>query len=285
MTTSKNSPSKSAALPGWLANVAGVGVAGAVVVGGLFLGAPDVAANGPSNPLRLSAPRSTGHSQGEVPVGETLELWGQPSRLNMFWTSDTTDQIVRTYVDAWKAAGFEPRINKIDLVTHVAIVEASTGLMRSVTILEAGDQRTVLPGLTDIRVAPDLTTARAPVPIPSDASGYLAHVADDTNSVSYSASYAAPQLPSGIADYYRAEMTKLGYTERTNPDVRRIKNGVAVEFERGPEFVQIIANANDPTKLDQLQRQANLPAESLTGKASFVSLTHIRQIVQPGAKP
>jgi hypothetical protein len=268
----------------WQANLLGAGVATGVVAAGLFLGAPDVAASGPSNPTRLATPAATAHGSGEVPIGDMLEMWGQPSQLNMFWTNDSADEVARTYSDAWKAAGFEPRTQRIDRVVNVSFVETTTGLMRTVTIMEAGDQRVVLPGLTDIRVAPDTTPDRSPVPVPEGASGFVAHTADDSGSVAYNASYAAPIASDTIIAFYRAEMTRLGYTERANPEVRKVPAGAAIEFERGPEFVQIIASGNDAAKLEKVREERKLTPEQLSGKASFVTLLHVRKITQAGAK-
>jgi len=272
----------------WQANIVGAGVAGLVVGGGLFVGAPDVEAAGPSNPVRLVAPPVSGHGVMEVPVGEALEMWGQPSRLNVFWTLDSVDEVARTYVDAWKTAGFDPRQKKVDQVTNVSAIDKSTGLMRGVTIIDSGDERIVLPGLTDIRVAPDTTPANAPVPVPSNATRYLANVADDTTTVSYSASYLVPMSAERTLDFYRLEMGKLGYTPKKNADVSHIRSGSAAEFERGAEWVQVIADEPDAKKIEEARKSGLLEKDDVLGKAAHVFVTHVRQIMEEpakGAKP
>jgi hypothetical protein len=269
----------------WQANLIGVAVAALVVAGGLFAGAPEVRASGPSNPMHLSAPPGLAHGTAEVPIGDALELWGQPTRLDLFWTRDPVAEVTRTYVDAWKAAGFDPQVRKLDKVTSVSAVDNSTGLMRTVTVMDSGDERLVIPGLTDIRVFPDVSSAHAPVPIPEDADSFLANSADDTTSVSYSATFLMPTPADDVILFYMTEMKKRGYAEEAKPQLHHIHNGTTVEFSRGPEWVRVVASGLDAAKLDSAVKSGELPREAAGRSSCFVTVTHVRRIDQPEPKP
>jgi hypothetical protein len=271
----------------WQANILGIAVAGGVVAGGLLVNAPEAEANGPSNPMRLVPPPVAGHGTGEIPLGEAMELWGQPSRLNLFFTNDSTDEVIRTYADAWRAAGFDPKINRQDRVSNVSMVEKSSGLMRTVSVIDDQNQRMVIPGLTDVRIAPELTPRHAPVPVPDNVHEYLAHTDDDGSSVSYSGSYLVPLHPSEVAEFYRTEMKKLGYKPNENATVKHVKSGEMVEFIRGPEFVQIVATRPDGGRLEGLRRAGKIGKDFDPEGTALVVLTHTRLIsdeTQPGSK-
>jgi hypothetical protein len=272
----------------WQANILGAVVAAGVVVGGLLVNAPEAEANGPTNPMRLVPPAVAGHGTGEIPLGEGMELWGQPSRLNLFWTSDSADEVIRTYSDAWKAAGFEPKTTKQDRVSSVSMVEKASGLMRTITVIDTQDQRMVIPGLTDVRIAPELTPRHAPVPVPETARSYMAHVDDDGSSVSYSGSYLIPIRPAEVAEFYRVEMKKLGYRQNDDAAVKHIKAGEIVEFSRGPEFVQVVATRPDAGRLEEVMRAGKLDKKLDPDGTALVVITHTRGLedgAQAGSKP
>lgn len=253
----------------WQANLVGVGVAGLVVGAGLVLGAPEAIANGPAQPRTLNAPPSTGDGTGEVPVGDSLVLWGRPSKLGLFWTTDKVDSIARTYADAWSKAGMDVKVRRVDLVTSVSAIEEQTGLMRSVTIIDRKDERIVMPGLMDIRVAPDVTPAKAPVPVPENASAYMSHVADDASSVSYSGSYIVPIASDQVVAFYEQELGREGYVAREKK--KTLKTGASIEFERDSEWISIVATDDVPAK--------GAPAD--VEVVSTVIVTHVRRLAPP----
>ncbi len=269
---------------GWQANLIGVGVAGAVVAAGMLAGSDDARANGPSHPMRLAAPPASSHGTRDVPLGDALQLWGEPARVDLFWTTDSVNEVARTYVDAWKAAGFDAQVHTIDAVTSVAALDTHTGLMRSVTILSSGDERVVLPGLTDMRVLPDTSPAGAPVPIPETAHAYIASSADDTTSISYNGTYMVPLKPERTIAFYRVEMGQRGYAEVSKPDLRRVHNGLTVEFTRGQEWVRVVASGPDKAKVQAAQRAGEIP-EDANGESSFVTVTHVRRLDRPEGSP
>ena len=251
----------------WSANLFAAGVAGAVLAGGLVVGAPDAEANAPAQPASLAPPPMVDNGRGEIPLGETMEIWGRPAKLNLFWTSDTATQVADTYADAWKAAGLKAEIKTLDRVTGVSAVDPATHLMRLVTIMDSGEDRLVMPGIMDAHFGPDLTPARAPVPIPENLGNYVAHVADDTTAVTYTGTYTVPMSPRSVMGFYQREMGGLGYT--VHGEETKLKDtGLQTAFERGPEHIQITATF---THGDQAK-----PVDER--KSSLVMITHTRQL-------
>lgn len=241
----------------WKARLVGAAAAGGVLAAGLLLGQPEADAN-VSGARRSLGPPPALAGQAEVPLGEGLNIWGNPAQLSLFWTGDSPEQVIRTYFEAWKDAGFDPQINELDQVSNVWFVDPSTGLMRSVTVLRQGEDTLVLPGVSDARFMPDPTARNAPVPVPENATAYLAHAADDTHSLSYSASFVVPISPARSLEFYKVELGKLGYD--FSESLSKTSKAMHGEFRRGPELVTVAASQSQPD--DE--------------KTSFVYVSHVR---------
>lgn len=255
----------------WMANVAAVAGAGGVLALGLTVGAPEVEANAPANRATLAAPAPLPtDSSMEVSLGDGLTLWGQPSRLSLFWTGDASIDVVRLYSDAWEAAGLEPMVRRLDRVSSVSAVEPATGLMRSVTVLDAGDERLVLPSLTDVRHLPDLSARNAPVPIPENARAYSAQFSDDVNAAGYHATYLVPLTPSRAVEFYRVNMEERGYRQIQSTMKGTPGGAQTAEFERGSEWINVVATPTDPKK-----------GAKSDDETAFVAVTHVRALDAP----
>lgn len=258
----------------WQANLAGVGIAGLVLGAGLVVTAPDAVANGPTSPRTLGAPQSLDNAQGEIPVGDSIQLAGRPSKLKLFWTSDAPEKVVRSYGEAWDKAGMIVHYERLDRVTSVSAVEASTGLMRVVTVIDEGDQRMVLPNITDIRVPPNTSPEGAPLPLPEGTTAYMSHIADDATSVNYHATYRVPATSKQMMAFYETELGKSGYA--VSEAKKNLKGGASLEFTRGVEWISVVAS-DEP----QMEGVGGEPVDS-----SVVILSHVRSIAGPaGATP
>lgn len=245
----------------WQANVLGAVAAAGVLAAGLVFGAPAAQANGPASPVRLGVADRPNGGDGEISMGAGLEVWGQPSQLSLFWSPDETNDIMRTYRSAWDTAGLLTNERRMGNMTVVSALEESTGLMRTVTVMEGqGEDRLVLPGITDVRSLPDPTPRGAPVPIPDNAKAYLAHVADDVISLTYSATFLVPMAPDRIVRFYEVELGKLDY-ESGDP-LRASGQANGGEWTRGRELVAVTATVFDKEN----------PG------TSFVVVTHTRAI-------
>lgn len=247
---------------GMIANIAGV-LGGAAVLGlGLWIGAPEAEAAGSGSQVRLGPPVRAADEAVAIPLGESMELFGQPSQLSLFWTVDSPEEVARLYTDTWKAAGFEPHLTRLDRATHVSAIDPETGLMRAVTILAQAEETLVLPAITDVRVMPDLTSQRAPVPVPENARAYMGHSADDTSQLTFTGSYLVPLRPEQVLRFYERELAGEGY-ERREGFGKGAKGAKGVEYVRGPEQITIVASITD---------------EKAEDAGSFVVLTHSRQL-------
>ncbi len=245
----------------WQANILGLGAALAALSAGLWAGAPEASATGPAQRATVAAPQAE-EQDDEVAIGDSMQLWGQPTRLSMFHTDDTTDEVVQAYLDAWKRDDAEPIVKRLDRLASVAVVDPESGLMRSVMVQDMGETRLVIPSLTDVRAFPDLSERGSPVPVPENALHYTGQVADDATSLSYHGSYTTTMSSATAIEFYRRELTAAGYAERRS-DFKSAKAD-AVDFVRGPETVQVLATT----------------MEEGGKRATFVVVQHTREIQQ-----
>lgn len=243
----------------WKSTLIGLGAGTLVLVAGLALGQPRASAHASGASPRLGPPPSLS-GEGEIPLGEGLSIFGNPAQMSLFWTPDSPEQVIRSYYEAWSDAGFEPHINEVDQVSNVWFVEPATGLMRSVTVMNRGDETMVMPQISDARQMPDLTARNAPVPVPENATSYMAHGADDTTSLSYSASFMVALSPSRAIDFYKLEMGKLDY--EFVESLSKTAKASHAEFRRDSELVTVAASVADPGN----------------DGVSFVFVTHVREV-------
>jgi hypothetical protein len=250
----------------WCANILGLAAALAALALGLWAGAPEASAAGPSRRATVTAPAGSEAQDEEVAIGDSMQLWGQPTRLSMFHTDDSTDEVLQTYIDAWKSAESEPIVKHMGRLASVSVVDPESGLMRSAMVQDLGDVRLVIPSLTDVRAFPDLSERSAPVPVPENALHYTGQVADDATSLSYHGSFTTTMSSATAIEFYRRELVAAGYAERRS-DFKSSKADAA-EFVRGPETVQVLA-----TTLEEASK-----------RATFVVVQHTREL-QQGEQP
>jgi hypothetical protein len=228
----------------WMANLAGVLSAGTALIAGVVLGAPEAEANAPSQPLQLSTVTAPG--QDEVALGDSMVLHGQPARLSMFWTTDSMETVVSTYMNAWQGGPHPPVIQNRGKMVSVAAMESSGDLLRSVMVQDLGDVRMVVPSLTDVRQLPDLSGDDSPLPLPENARGYLSQVADDSTTLSHHASYYAKMSAETAVEFYKVELGKLGYQTANSGGLGNNTKVRSATFSRGPELVNVVATPPEP---------------------------------------
>lgn len=247
-----------------LKDIASVGAAGAVFVLGLAAGAPEAGAD-KAGGRQLGAPTRVVDGSDEVALGEGLQVFGQPARMTVFWTSDTSQQVADHYVATWEAAELKPMVRVVDRVTSVSAVDPRSGLMRSVTIMDSGDERLVVPSTTDVRTVPDTSPRGAPVPVPENAQAYIGNVSDDAVSVTFHATFVVPLTPEQVLRFYRRELEGAGYAVEKDSE-RAAEGARSIDFSRGPEAITVVASPTEDDKRND-------------GKvASFTVVTHTRAI-------
>jgi hypothetical protein len=185
-------------------------LAGAVTT--LLLGATAGGAFAGSDPPAQS---SRGRVAGEVPIGDALEVSGQPMRLSIFHTADRPSRVVAFYAEAFRARGLLPVLSGLDALAHVAVFDPGDGLQRFISAVAQPDGQTlVVTGTADPRHPPLLLgDGRTSLPIPSEHRSYFGFRSDDGPAHAESAQFLSA-LPVGeVARFYRQALARDGYVE------------------------------------------------------------------------
>jgi len=251
---------------------AALAVPAAVLALGFLLGTPKADADSvPAPGAARNLPERAVAASDEIVLGDDMQIWGRPAQMSVFWTADSPEEVLRTYIDAWTSAGFVPRTQVVDRVASASFVDPATGILRAVTALRQDDQTLVIPSSMDVRVMPDVSARSAPVPVPVTAKAFMAHSTDEAGVAAWTGSYLVPLAPERAVAFYRVEMAKLGYRENTDEALSRAKGVAGAEFERGPENITVVATPTEDKRDD--------------GKiASFVMVTHTRRIPAEDAR-
>ena len=171
--------------------------------GGAFAGGADLA----SPPERPA---------GEIPVGDELEVSGQPMRLSLFSTADPPARVAAFYADAFRARGLLPILSTDGAPAHVSVFDPADGLQRFVSALPQPDGRTlVLTGAVDPR-----RPARFPpgadavsIPLPPGHRGLLAFRSLDGHARGESAHFLSAMPAGEVIRFYRQSLASDGYAE------------------------------------------------------------------------
>jgi hypothetical protein len=174
--------------------------------GGAFAGNADAAA-------MASGGRAT---PGEIPVGDALEVSGQPMRLSIFYTSDRPSRVVMFYADAFRARGLLPVLSGADAPAHVSVFDPADGLQRFVSALAQPDGQTlVLTGTVDPRRPAQLlrSASGASVPIPPEHRAFLGFRSRDGEARAESAQFSSALEVGEVGRFYRQALGRDGYVE------------------------------------------------------------------------
>ena len=155
---------------------------------------------------------------GEIPVGDALEVNGQPMQLSIFYTSDPPEKVVQFYADAFEARGVMPILSGTPQLSHVAGFDRRDGLERFISALpEPRGQTLVLVGVTNPRRPPRLNRGPddAGFPIPPENRGYLGYRSSDAGAEAESGQYVSSLPPSEVLAFYRSTLPARGWVERT----------------------------------------------------------------------
>jgi hypothetical protein len=154
---------------------------------------------------------------GEIPVGDDLEVSGQPMRLSLFYTADPPATVIAFYADAFRARGLLPVRSAADAPAHVSVFDPADGLQRFVSALPQPDGRTlVLTGAVDPSRPAQLlpSAATVTVPLPPGHRALLAFRSRDRAARAESAQFLSPMSTGEVARFYRQALASDGYVER-----------------------------------------------------------------------
>jgi hypothetical protein len=191
--------------------------------GALFLGAW---AGGALQPARAEAgrpPRATeelrygGTEVGEIAVGDSLEVNGQPMQLSVFYTPDAPRTVAMFYAQAFQARGVTPIVSGDPQLAHVSGFDPKDGLQRFISALPQPDGQTlVMVGVTNPRRPPRFTRGaqEAGFPVPQENRAYLGYRSNDSGAQAESGQFVSSLTPAAVLDFYRRELPARGWAER-----------------------------------------------------------------------
>lgn len=236
-------------IPAALRVTCAVCAAAAVLLAGSWSGGALRGANAtPGRPARATdalsyGPRGEG---GEIPVGDSLEVNGQPMQLSLFYTPDPPRQVVQFYAEAFRAREVMPLIAAEPELAHVSGFDPRDGLQRFISALPQPDGQTlVMVGVTDPRHPPRFAkaAAEAGLPVPREHRAYLGYRSGDQGAQAETGQYLS-SLPAGeVLAFYRRELPARGFEER----VQDGSPGLAVFAKRG-SVLSVAAQSLDEEK-------------------------------------
>jgi hypothetical protein len=213
----------------------------------LFAGAWAGGAHGGARAASAPAPRvqaAPSYAQregGEIPVGDSLEVSGQPMQLSIFYTADAPKDVALFYARAFEARGVLPVLSSESGFAHVSGFDREDGLQHFITAVpQPSGQTLVMLGVTNPRRPPRLSRGAqdAGFPVPEESRAYLGYRSSDASGEAESAQFVSSQSPSEVLAFYRRELVSRGWAERA--DVGSAALGV---FARGAEVLSVAVQA------------------------------------------
>jgi hypothetical protein len=188
----------------------------AVAASTLLLGAS--AGGAFTRSVRVATPSGVHpRAAGAIPVGDALEVSGQPMQLSIFYSADPPSRVVRFYADAFLARGLIPVLSRPGGPAHVSAFDPGDGLQRFVSaISQPGGQTLVMTGTVDPRrPAQLLSVAGVSLPLPPERSSLLGFRSQDGEALAQSARFLSALSVGELAAFYRQALAGDGYLERT----------------------------------------------------------------------
>ena len=196
---------------------AACGAAAVVGLGAWAGGALHPARAQSGRPGRATFELAYRHDRGEIPVGDSLEVNGQPMQLSVFYTPDRPRRVAAFYADAFHARGVMPVAALEDDLAHVSGFDPRDGLQRFISALRQPDGQTlVIVGVSDPRRPPRLTARPADggIPVPVEHRGYLSFRSTDQGASADTGQYVSSLPVADVLAFYRRELAAGGFSER-----------------------------------------------------------------------
>ena len=195
-----------------------------VAAAALFAGAWAGGARGGARAASAPSPRAEvgpAYAQrqgGEIPVGDSLEVSGQPMQLSIFYTADAPAQVVLFYARAFQARGVMPVLSNEAGLSHVPGFDRKDGLQHFITAIpQPSGQTLVMLGVTNPRRPPRLAHGAqdAGFPVPDESRAYLGYRSSDASGNAESAQFVSSLSPAAVLAFYRHQLIPRGWPERT----------------------------------------------------------------------
>ncbi|HEY6909847.1 MAG TPA: hypothetical protein VI356_10785 [Myxococcales bacterium] len=222
--------------------VVSLSVACAALLAGAWAGGAGNARAEPGAPPRAEAgPEYARRDGGEIPVGDSLEVSGQPMQLSIFYTGDAPKDVVLFYARAFEARGVLPVVSSEANFAHVSGFDRKDGLQHFITAMpQPSGQTLVMLGVTNPRRPPRLTHGAqdAGFPVPEQSRAYLGYRSSDASGDAESAQFVSSLSPADVLAFYRRELASRRWTERAGAGSAAL--GV---FARGGEVLSVAVQA------------------------------------------
>ena len=189
------------------------GVATAALLAGAWMGGAFAETAGGAPRPWLGEPRR----EGAIPIGDALEVSGQPMQLSLFYTADPPRRVALFYADAFRARGFLPVLAADAELAHVSVFDPASGRQRFVSAIPQPDRQTlVLIGTTDPRRPPRFMSGPggASFPVPPEHRAFVGFRSMDGATKAESAQFVSPLGPGEVAGFYRRSLAGEGFVER-----------------------------------------------------------------------
>jgi hypothetical protein len=222
-------------------------VSSSVACAALFAGAWAGAARGDARaasgppPRAEAGPAYAQREGGEIPVGDSLEVSGQPMQLSIFYTSDAPAQVALFYARAFQARGVLPVVSSESGFAHVSGFDRKDGLQHFITAVpQPSGQTMVMMGVTNPRRPPRLTSGArdAGFPVPEGSRAYLGYRSSDASGEAESGQFVTSLSPADVLGFYRRELATRSWTERASAGSAALR-----VFARGAEVLSVAVQA------------------------------------------
>ncbi len=215
-----------------------LGASFAVLFAGAWAGTARGAA-GPATRVDRDLARAT--AAAVIPVGDSLEVAGQPMQLSVFYTPDPPDRVALFYARAFAARGVLPVASSSAGFAHVSAFDRRDGLQRFVTAVPQPSRETlVMVGISNPRSPPRFTRGAesASFPVPPDHRAFLAYRSSDASGGAESAQFVSSSSPAEVLSFYRRELGARGWSQRP------AEGGASLAvFARGAEVLSVAVQA------------------------------------------
>ena len=199
---------------------------------------------GPRARARIASeyPRGSG---GEIRIGDSLVVNGQPMQLSVFYTADPAARVIEYYAASFRESGLAPMARTEGRLGHVSVLDPRDGLQRFITALPGPRGETlVMTGAVDPRKAPQLLTAarRAPFPVPAEHRAFLGYSSDDASAKADAGQFVTALGPAQVREYYRRELAARGFQERKHESTPAMLQFSKIGGEAVSVAVQALSN-------------------------------------------
>lgn len=214
--------------------------AGAVLFGGAWAGGaltPSAQAAA-GRPSRATDDLAYGQA-GEIPIGDSLQVNGQPMQLSLFYTGDAPSAVLEFYATAFIERGLRPILTGDADNAHLSVFDPEDGMQRFISAVPQPDGQTmVMVGITDPGKPPSLLRGAkaASFPVPDEHRAFMGYRSEDASAKAETGQFVTSLTPAQTAAFYRERLTADGWTPQES-------GGAMTVYARGDFTLSVAVQA------------------------------------------